>query len=579
MASMDASATWTILTLCIGMLIVIGGILALRLHAFLALTFAALVVAILTPQSATENYLVSQSSIPVTSVSDVHDHILGKGGELAHQVHWNIETKEGPSSASWQDDTWLEIVRPAGNGVVSIGRVNLQTRPNDSGVFTGIVDSSMLTGELSPQRGDRLVAPSDLATCRKDARMTVASRVATGFGSTAGSIGILIAMASIIGKCLLDSGAADRIVRTALTRFGEKFAPLSFVVSGFLLGVPVFFDTVFYLMIPLGKAMQLRTGRNYLLFVLTIVAGATMAHSLVPPTPGPLVVAEELGVDIGTMILAGCIVGFFTAGFGYLYASLFANKRWTLPLRETSDFSLKELEELTNRKESELPPFWLSILPIILPVILIAGYSILKAVNVEMSPMVSHIAATLGDKNIALIISAVIAMLTLVWSRNLSRKELADAVGSALASGGTIILITSAGGAFGKTLQGTGVATLIQDLSVTSPAMIITMAWLITATIRTAQGSATVAMMTAVGILGGLAQSGSLPFHPVYLALAIGCGSKPIAWMNDSGFWVITRMSGMTEGEGLKFITPMTTLMGVVGLFVTIAGAMLFPMD
>ncbi len=576
---MDASATWTILTLCIGMLIVIGGILALRLHAFLALTFAALVVAILTPQSATENYLVSQSSIPVTSVSDVHDHILGKGGELAHQVHWNIETKEGPSSASWQDDTWLEIVRPAGNGVVSIGRVNLQTRPNDSGVFTGIVDSSMLTGELSPQRGDRLVAPSDLATCRKDARMTVASRVATGFGSTAGSIGILIAMASIIGKCLLDSGAADRIVRTALTRFGEKFAPLSFVVSGFLLGVPVFFDTVFYLMIPLGKAMQLRTGRNYLLFVLTIVAGATMAHSLVPPTPGPLVVAEELGVDIGTMILAGCIVGFFTAGFGYLYASLFANKRWTLPLRETSDFSLKELEELTNRKESELPPFWLSILPIILPVILIAGYSILKAVNVEMSPMVSHIAATLGDKNIALIISAVIAMLTLVWSRNLSRKELADAVGSALASGGTIILITSAGGAFGKTLQGTGVATLIQDLSVTSPAMIITMAWLITATIRTAQGSATVAMMTAVGILGGLAQSGSLPFHPVYLALAIGCGSKPIAWMNDSGFWVITRMSGMTEGEGLKFITPMTTLMGVVGLFVTIAGAMLFPMD
>ena len=157
-------------------------------------------------------------------------------------------------------------------------------------------------------------------------------------------------------------------------------------------------------------------------------------------------------------------------------------------------------------------------------------------------------------------------------------KKLADAVGASLASGGIIILITSAGGAFGKTLQATGVATLIQDLSVTSPAMIITMAWLITAAIRTAQGSATVAMMTAVGILGGLAQSGTLPFHPVYLALAIGCGSKPIAWMNDSGFWVITRMSGMTEGEGLKYITPMTTLMGVVGLVVTIAGAILFPM-
>ena len=190
-------------------------------------------------------------------------------------------------------------------------------------------------------------------------------------------------------------------------------------MSGFLLGVPVFFDTVFYLMIPLGKAMQLRTGRNYLLFVLTIVAGATMAHSLVPPTPGPLVVAEELGVDIGTMILAGCVVGFFTAGFGYFYASMFANKRWTLQLRETSDFSLKDLEELTNRDESELPPFWLSILPIILPVILIAGYSVLQAMEIEMSPSVGNVAATLGDKNIALIISATIAMLMLVRSRSL----------------------------------------------------------------------------------------------------------------------------------------------------------------
>jgi gluconate:H+ symporter, GntP family len=578
MSLMEASAIWTIVTLGIGMLIVIGGILVLKLHAFLALTFAALVVAILTPTSSTENYLVSQSSITVTLVADEHDHIQVDDGELIHQIRWNIETTEAPTSPRWQDEVWLEIVRPEENGVISIGRVELRTKPNNSGVFTGVVEPSLLTGELLPMTGDWLIAPGDLANGRKDARMTVASRVVSGFGTTAGKIGILIAMASIIGKCLLDSGAADRIVRTALAKFGEKFAPLSFVLSGFLLGVPVFFDTVFYLMIPLGKAMQLRTGRNYLLFVLTIVAGATMAHSLVPPTPGPLIVAEELGVDIGMMILAGCCVGFFTAGFGYLYASMFANKIWTLPLRETSDFSLKDLEALSNRDESELPPFWLSILPIVLPVVLIAGYSVIKALEIEMSPTASTVAATLGDKNIALIISALIAMLTLIRSRGLSRKELADAVGASLASGGVIILLTSAGGAFGQTLQATGVATLIQDLSVTSPAMIITMAWLITAAIRTAQGSATVAMMTAVGILGGLAQSGTLPFHPVYLALAIGCGSKPIAWMNDSGFWVITRMSGMTEGEGLKYITPMTTLMGVVGLIVTIAGAILFPM-
>jgi GntP family gluconate:H+ symporter len=567
------------------MLIVIGGILALRLHAFLALTFAALVVAIMTPQSATRNYLISKDATEVAFGVVLKKNIAAADQETFDEITVFVgisNTEEFPT-----DREYRLIRRKAGGFEILASRLRVADPSSQDDLIVPpeakLIEIRSNSGEAPlAQFGDLLIEPHLHVAAINDSKQTVASRVASGFGTTAGKIGILIAMASIIGKCLLDSGAADRIVRTALARFGEKFAPLSFVLSGFLLGVPVFFDTVFYLMIPLGKAMQLRTGRNYLLFVLTIVAGATMAHSLVPPTPGPLVVAEELGVDIGMMILAGCCVGFFTAGFGYLYASMFANKIWTLPLRETSDFSLKDLETLSNRKESELPPFWLSILPIVLPVVLIAGYSVIKALAkaevLTLSEPVNSVLATLGDKNIALIISAVIAMLTLIRSRSLSRKQLADAVGSALASGGIIILITSAGGAFGKTLQATGVATLIQGLSVTSPAMIITMAWLITAAIRTAQGSATVAMMTAVGILGGLAQSGSLPFHPVYLALAIGCGSKPIAWMNDSGFWVITRMSGMTEGEGLKYITPMTTLMGVVGLIVTIAGAILFPM-
>ncbi|NQV28618.1 MAG: GntP family permease [Rhodopirellula sp.] len=582
---MEASAIWTIVTLCTGMLIVIGGILILRLHAFLALTFAALVVAIMTPQSATLNYEISRNATPITYTENVEYDLADLDGSISRATNVLVGVS---ASTDFPIDRDYRLLRRQGESYqVMYARVNpvdgLESNTGEELTSTSLVMVIVNPlAESRPQVGDLLIEPHLHEAAVKESKQTVASRVANGFGSTAGKIGILIAMASIIGKCLLDSGAADRIVRTALARFGEKFAPLSFVLSGFLLGVPVFFDTVFYLMIPLGKAMQLRTGRNYLLFVLTIVAGATMAHSLVPPTPGPLFVAEELGVDIGTMILAGSVVGFFTAGFGYLYASMFANKRWTLPLRETSDFSVKDLEELTNRNESELPPFWLSIVPIVLPVVLIAGYSVIKAfIKADMltlSDSVHSVLATLGDKNIALILSAIIAMLTLIRSRNLSRKQLADAVASSLASGGIIILITSAGGAFGQTLQATGVATLIQELSVTSPAMIITMAWLITAAIRTAQGSATVAMMTAVGILAGLAQSGSLPFHPVYLALAIGCGSKPIAWMNDSGFWVITRMSGMTEGEGLKFITPMTTLMGVVGLVVTIGGAMLFPM-
>ena len=144
------------------------------------------------------------------------------------------------------------------------------------------------------------------------------------------------------------AGAADRIVRSAMKVVGERGAPVAFLGSGFLLGVPVFFDTVFYLMMPLGKALRMRTGRNYLLYVLTIVAGASMAHSLVPPTPGPLFVAEELGVDLGLMILAGCGVGLFTATAGLLYA-YFVNARAEVPLRESPDFSLEERQLLGLR--------------------------------------------------------------------------------------------------------------------------------------------------------------------------------------------------------------------------------------
>ena len=138
---------------------------------------------------------------------------------------------------------------------------------------------------------------------------TAAERLARGFGTTAQSIGILIALAAIIGKGLLDSGAADRIVRSIVRVVGPRHAALALLCSGFVLAIPVFFDTVFYLLMPLGKALWLRTRKHYLLYVLAIVAGGTMAHSLVPPTPGPLFVAGELGVDLLTMIVAGMGVG------------------------------------------------------------------------------------------------------------------------------------------------------------------------------------------------------------------------------------------------------------------------------
>lgn len=557
--------TATIAILVAGIVVVIGGVLVFKLHAFLALVLGAVVVAALTPTSAVENYAVERDRLATVSEKAAADN----------RLILPAEKLGGYSSAT----VFLLMRKSVETGrYFVVGEYQRERSPDEPDQTISLIPVLGQGSVPVLKPGDLLLHPQAWDNARKLAKQTFAARVAKGFGDTCTKIGILIALASIIGMCLLESGAADRIVRATLNRLGEKGAPASFLSSGFLLGIPVFFDTVFYLMIPLGKAMRMRVGKNYLMYVLTIVAGATMAHSLVPPTPGPLFVAEQLGVDIGVMILAGGIVGIFTAAFGYFYAGV-ANRIWDLPLRESADCSLEDLEAITRREDSELPPFWLSLLPILLPVILIGGNTVLSRFKDSLPAEVVRIAGILGDKNIALGISAAIALATLVRQKRTNLQALTDSVQSALSSGGVIILITAAGGAFGGVLKQTGVSGLIGNLSTTSPIAVVGLAFLITTAIRTAQGSATVAMITAVGILSGLAAGGQLDFHPVYLALAIGCGSKPIGWMNDSGFWVITKMSGMTESEGLKYVTPMTSLMGVVGLLVTMIGVTLFPMN
>lgn len=560
---------WIVL---LGVAIVIGCVLVLKLHAFLSLTVAALVVGVLTPTTAIERHAVEKHAVIVKTIN---------ASIAAITVGATSEKGSKPTLAylaASADEHLVLRVDPATGGLRPIGyvqrKVNLITAAEGPATE---VTLKIVHQDAEIAAGDWVVHPRQWKAAIAVSRKTVGERVANGFGGTCGKIGLLIAMAAIIGKCLLDSGAADRIVRSMLRIVGERGAPAAFLSSGFLLGIPVFFDTVFYLMIPLGKAMRLRTGRNYLLYVLTIVAGATMAHSLVPPTPGPLFVAEQLGVDIGLMILAGCVVGVFTASVGYLFAML-ANRLWELPLRESVELTTADLEKIAHRDESELPPFWLAVLPILLPLVLIGGNTVLRQIVPGAPAEVLRIAATLGNKNIALVISAAIALAMLVWQRRSSRRELAEGIQAALASGGVIILITAAGGAFGQIIQQTGIANLVRQFPQGSPLAVLVLAFGVTAAVRTAQGSATVAMITAVGILSGLSGAEQLGFHPVYLALAIGCGSKPIAWMNDSGFWVICRMSGMTEAEGLKYITPMSIIMGLVGLGVVVAGAVLFPM-
>jgi len=411
----------------------------------------------------------------------------------------------------------------------------------------------------------------------------IGERIATAFGNTSTQIGIMIGMAAIIGKALLDSGGAERIVRSILKITGVEKSPIAFVSSSFFLGIPVFFDTVFYLMVPLAKALAARLKKNYLLYILTIAAGASMAHSLVPPTPGPLFLVGEMGIPIHMMMIGGIIVGLFTTTSGYLFA-LWANKRWEIPLRSSKDISIEDLEKIIDKPLDKLPKLSFSLLPILLPLLLISTRGFLETFGaiadqgVFLATIIKLIFFA-GEKNTALVLGGMIALYLLYTQKKDQPKELGKAMESALTSAGVIILITAAGGAFGAMLQQTNVSFRIAELTQGYQMALIPLAFFITVIIRTAQGSATVSMITASGIMSGMAVGSSLDFHILYIGLAIACGSKLITWMNDSGFWIICKMSDFTEAETLRTFSNMQTVMGLTGFIVVYLGALLFPLN
>lgn len=402
---------------------------------------------------------------------------------------------------------------------------------------------------------------------------SIGNRLVDGFGETAKKVGLLIAFASVIGTALHKSGAAERIVRSILKTLGVEKTDIALLSASFTLAIPVFFDTVFYLLIPIVKSAAIRKPKKYSLYLMCAIAGGVMTHSLVPPTPGPLFVAKELNVHIGIMIMMGILVGGIAVIGGYFYAR-WANKKWELPLRDTPDVSVTELEKNLHITTEKLPAFGISLLPVLLPLLLIS----LGAVTAFFPDFqLKGLLLFLSDSNIALLLSMLIAM-ALLWVRIKDRKLFEGHISEALSSAAMIILITGAGGAFGQILQQTDIGSSIGELTRHARLAILPLAFMLTLLVRTAQGSATIAMVTAIGFLSGLGHSEGFGFHPVYLALSIGCGSKVFPWMNDSAFWIISKMSGMTTKESIRFFSYLLTVMGFTGLFAVMLLAYLFPL-
>ncbi len=401
-------------------------------------------------------------------------------------------------------------------------------------------------------------------------------KVAVEFGVAMAGIGFPIAFAVVIGAALMESGSADKIVRCSVRVLGEKRAPLALMASAFILGVPVFFDTVFFLMVPLARALALRTGRNYLLFLLAIAVGGVITHGTVPPTPGPLMVADQLSIDLGVAILGGLAAGILPA-LGALWLSRWIDARNPVEVRVVSGQSLDDEKAIASRDESTLPSLALAVAPVILPVILIAGATMAMALRDSLPAEAVTIASFIGQKNVALLIAAVIAVGVYLRQRGLRWTQTEALVAGPLATAGVIVLITAAGGAYGAMIRFAGIGPAVQTVFEGSEINYVLLAWCITAVVRVAQGSATVAMITAVGIMASLATEDGFGVHPLYIALSIGFGASILSWMNDSGFWVFSRMSGLTQKETLRSWTVVLTVISVLGLVQLLVLSALFP--
>lgn len=454
-------------------------------------------------------------------------------------------------AALFHSDYWPFIVLPISVVLVVLLITRLRFHP-----FVALMLSAIFVG---------LISPALPLVQGQNPLITAVELPMKEFGTMAGKIAWVIALAAVIGTAMMESGAAERIVNQLLKSLGEKRAALALIIGGFVLSIPVFFDTVFFLLIPLGITLALKTGKDFVLYVIAIGGGAVIAHSIVPPTPGPLIMAETLNIELGTVILGGLLAGIIPAVAVFAVAK-WLNKRLDIPVR-VADSHVASVQNP--------PSLLLALLPIVIPLLMISLASVFAAVMGDVPNWI----AFLGNKNIAMGLGTVIALYLWVKTQKLESKDLWEAVAKPMEVAGIIILITSAGGAYGAMIKHSGIGDAIGLATEGFEVNLILLAWIIAAAMKIAQGSGTVAMIATAAIMVALiGPEPQLPYHPIYILLSIGFGSLFISWMNDSGFWVVARMSGFTEKEALQTWTFLLGILALVGLLEVLLLSWLVPL-
>ena len=378
-----------------------------------------------------------------------------------------------------------------------------------------------------------------------------------GFGATMGGVGVLIGLGAMFGKLLADSGGADRIVDTLIKRASTKSLPWIMGLIGALVGLPMFFEVGLVLLVPIVILVARRTGISLIKVAIPALAGLSVMHGLVPPHPGPLVAVATLGADLGLTLGLGILVAIPTVILaGPVFGQIAA--RW-VKVPVPALFVASGDEPIGRLR----PTFLVAVGGILLPVVLMLARSVVDSVAPNDTGSLKATLDFLGTPMVALALALIYAMI--FFGRSLGRVGIQKSMSSSLPEIAGILLIVGAGGGFKQVLIDTGIGTVIANAITDTGFSVVVLAWLVAALIRVATGSATVATVTAAGILAPVAATLAGP-EVSLLVLAIGAGSLFLSHVNDAGFWLVKEYLGTTVGQNLKTWTLMECIISVVGL-------------
>ena len=388
----------------------------------------------------------------------------------------------------------------------------------------------------------------------------IGAAMAKGFGSTLSGIGIVIGLGIILGKILSEASATDQVASAMLRRVGDRNARFAVSFTGFLVSIPVFLDAAFVILMPLIRQISRRTGAPLVAMVCALSVAAITSHALVLPTPGPLAVAGNMGVNIGVFLLYALVVSIPAALAGGWFYGRFLGKQESPHDRNPADTGPAPAME-----GEQWPPAFLSIFVLVFPILLILLGSILGLL-LPTGSVAATVFSFLGDKNIALLLGVLLAALSL---KKYIKRNVGEVIVEAADSAGLILLITGAGGAFGSIINTSGIGSYLVETLANWNISILVLAFALSQILRAAQGSTTVALVTTSSIVGPMVAS--LGGSPALVGLAICAGGVGMSLPNDSGFWVISRFGGLSVPDTLKSWTIGGTIAGLTAFLAVLA--------